>query len=223
MFRIKVLVAAAVLALSPIAALAADVGAAAFPLKAPAIVTSPCTISNCSGMYAGFGLSGDGTSVDILGSGLNQSVFSAGGIIDVHAGYQLWNGTYFAAIEGGIGNEFAKAQPLNSFGAQTLVGYEIVKLGIGLSGLLGGPLAPSAPSQSPGAINLPATIAGALMSPYIAMGAEQRHGVSQWVTGAGAEFLLASHWNLDIRYLYAAPVTNLPSANIVTLGLNYHF
>jgi hypothetical protein len=192
-----------------------------FPLKAP--VSTGCTLTSCSGWYAGMGLSGNGTSLDIVGQGINQSIFGAGGTIDIHGGYQLWNGTYFAAAEAGIGNEFLPNQPINTLGAASLVGYEKVKLGMALSGLFNPATAPAAGSQSPTAINIPASIANILMTPYVQMGAEQRKGVSQWINGAGAKFLLASHWNLDIGYTYAAAQGGLGSENKVTMAIDYHF
>ena len=213
--------------LLPSAALAGDLNAPALPFKAP--VSSPCTLQGCSGFYLGVGLSGTGTNADIVGNGVNGSVFAAGGIIDVHGGYQLWNGQYFAAFEGGIGNQFQPSQPLSSLGAGSLVGYEKIKLGLGLTGLFNQPSGTPASGQAPAAINIPASIAAALISPYLTTGAMQRNGVSQWISGAGAEFLLASHWNLNLEYVYGAPVSKTspfngaPPLNLVTLGLNYHF
>ena len=204
------------------AAIAADVGS---PVrKAPAaLATAGCTMTSCSGAYAGVGLAGDGTNANVLGNGLGGSVFAAGMGLDVHAGYQLWNGTYFAAAEVGIGNQFQPTQSIGSLGS-TIEGYEKIKLGMGLSGLLGGSItAPSTPSQSPTAINLPATILGSLISPYVQVGAQQRHGISQLISGVGNQFLIASHWNLDVGYTYAPAVGALSSENKVKIDLNYHF
>jgi opacity protein-like surface antigen len=212
-----------------VAALSSSRAADNLPFKAPAYVTAPCTLQSCSGFYVGMGLSGSGTNADIVGSGINNSVFAAGGVIDVHGGYQFWNGTFFAAFEGGIGNTFQPNQPISALGAKSLTGYEIIKLGAGLQGLFTQPSGTPAPGQAPAAINIPSQIASLLMSPYFVTGAMQRNGVSQWITGAGAEFLLASHWNLDLRYVYGAPINSTsplngaPALNLVTLGLNYHF
>ena len=220
---------ALVLALSLIStgAFAGDIASPSY--KAPAYVSTPCTLTSCSGWYAGMGLSGSGTNANIIGNGIQGSVFSAGGDIDIHGGYQLWNGTYFAAGEVGIGNSFQPNQLVSSLGAKTLTGYEVVKLGGTLGGLFSQPTGTPVAGQAPAAINIPASSASILMSPYFVTGAMQRYGVSQWITGAGAEFLLASHWNLDLRYVYGAPVTSttptgsLPPLNLVTVGLNYHF
>ena len=205
--------------------LAAPALAADLPVKTPAAVipSSVCTLTSCSGWYVGMGLSGNGSNADIIGNGINGSVFAAGGTIDVHGGYQLWNGSYFAAAEIGIGNEFLPSQPISTLGGQSLVGYEKVKLGMGLQGLFNPNTAPAVAGQAPTGINIPASIANVLMSPYVQFGAQQRKGVSQWISGAGAEFLIASHWNLDLGYTYATPVNALPSENKVTIGLNYHF
>lgn len=200
------------------AALAADVA-----VKAPVTKIPVCTLMSCSGWYAGVGLTGIGTNANIIGNGLSGSVFAAGGEIDIHGGYQLWNGTYFAAAEAGIGNVFQPNQSISTLGKGSITGYEIVKLGYGLQGLFNVNTAPAAASQAPSGINIPSSIAGSLMSPYILMGAQQRAGISQWINGAGAEFLLASQWNMDLRYTYASPSGALPSDNKVTIGLNYHF
>ena len=61
------------------------------------------------------------------------------------------------------------------------------------------------------------------MSPYVAVGAIQHNVVSQFATGAGADFLLATNWDLDLRYMYAPAVGRIGAENLVTLGLNRHF
>jgi hypothetical protein len=192
------------------------------PVKAqpiPYISQSPCTISSCSGFYVGAGLTGNGTNADIVGNGINGSVFAEGGAIDVHAGYQLWNGQFFAALEGGVGYQYTNGGVAVS--GSNVTGYEIVKLGYGLQGLIN--QSTTVPGQAASPITVPAALAGALMSPYIAMGGIQTRGTSVWASGAGAEFLLASHYNLDIRYMYAASQQGLPPVQQVTLGVNYHF
>jgi opacity protein-like surface antigen len=223
----KLLIAAAVL--FPTLAIAGDINGPVLPLKAPVYVSAPCTPQQCSGWYAGVGLSGSGTNADILGSGINNSIFAAGGVLDVHGGYQFFNGQYFAAAEVGVGNAFQPNQLISSIGARTLTGYEVVKLGMGLGGLFVQPSGTPTAGQAPTAITIPSTIANAMLSPYFITGAMQRNGISQWINGAGTEFLLASHWNLDIRYVYGSPISSTnplngaPPLNLVTVGLNYHF
>ena len=200
---------------------AADVAAPVFPIKAQqAFQPADCTPASCSGWYAGVGLTGNGTNADIIGNGLNQSVFAAGGILDLHGGYQMWNGTYLFAVEAAVGNQFSNG-PVNQFGAKTLVGYEIVKFGGALSGLFN--QTSPAPGQAPASFSVPAAINQAMISPYFAMGAIQRAGINAWATGAGAEFALAQGWNLDTRYMFAPAQQGLNALNMITIGLNYHF
>lgn len=196
-------------------AMATDVAAAstAVVAKAPTTTTSTCTINNCTGWYAGVGLTGNGTNADIVGSGLSQSVFAAGAQIDLHGGYQFWNGTYFAAVEAGIGYQFTNGGAIQLNGNQ-LAGYEIIKLGGSLSGLLN-------TGSSP--ITIPAALSNALISPYVAVGAIQHNGVSQFATGAGADFLIATSWDLDLRYMYAPAIGDATAQNLITIGLNRHF
>lgn len=216
--KLKTLAALAGAILSITTAHAADLA-----VKAPSglFASTPCTPTSCSGWYVGFGLTGNGTNADIVGSGINGSIFAAGGALDLHGGYQFWNGQYFAALEGGIGYQFTNGgAPLSG---SNVTGYEIVKLGIGLQSLFNTTTATTVPGQTDAPISIPAALSNALISPYIALGGIQTRGVSVWANGAGAEFVLASHYNLDLRYMYAAPQQNLGAVQQVTLGLNYHF
>lgn len=199
-------------------ALAADLS---FPIKAAAVAANPCTVTSCSGWYVGVGLTGNGTNADIVGNGVNQSVFAAGGILDVHGGYQMWNGTYLFGAEVGIGNQFSNG-PIGDFGSKSLIGYEIVKFGGSLTQLFN-TTATTTAGQAPAGVTVPSALANAYIAPYVAMGAIQRAGINQWATGAGAEFVLAQSWNLDLRYMYAPALNDIASMNLVTIGVNYHF
>ena len=84
-------------------AFAADLTTKAAPLATAAY---GCVPQSCSGWYAGFGILGDGSNADVIGNGINGSVFAYGGALKVQGGYQLWNGQWFAAIEGSVGYEF---------------------------------------------------------------------------------------------------------------------
>src|SRR5713226_5844829 len=94
----KKLVLALSLLVSP--ALAADL-----PVKAIPYLSTPCAAGSCSGWYAGFGVAGDGSNADIVGQGINGSVFAAGGILKAQGGYQFWNGNWFAALDLSLGYE----------------------------------------------------------------------------------------------------------------------
>jgi hypothetical protein len=202
--------------------LPAGTAAISAAIKAPALTAANCTIANCSGFYAGAGLTGNGTNADILGNGINQSVFAAGGILDAHAGYQMWNGTYLFGFEVGLGNEFSNG-PISNFGSKTLVGYEEVKLGGALSNLINTTTGTTASGQAPGPLTVPSSFANVFMAPYVSFGAMQRGGYNEWVTGAGMEFVLAKNWNMDVGYRYAPATGSIGSLNMVTIGLNYYF
>lgn len=211
--------AAAAALLSP--AIAADV----LPVKAPLFAPVGCTISQCSGAYAGFGLTGNGAQTDVTAGGINSNIFAAGAMLDVHGGYQVWNGTWLFAVEAGIGNQFTNGPISGQLGSQTLVGYEGVKLGGTLSGLLGAAqtAGTTTPGQAAGALSVFSSLENQMISPYVWLGAIQRNGFSQGTTGVGMEYVVAQNWNLDARYVYAPALGNLQALQQITVGLNYHF
>lgn len=212
---------AAVLACMASAAFAADT----FPAKAvPFASTSPCVPMSCSGWYAGFGILGDGSNADIVGNGINGSVFSSGGAIKLQAGYQLWNGAFFAAIEGGVGYEFttnsSAGLPIAEKSGSKFIGTELVKLGYNFF-----PQAASAvttPSQSPIPLVVPANLL-ASTTPYFVFGGMQRRGISEWVNGAGMQTVIAAGWSTDLKYLYAPSQQGVPATSVVMFELNKHF
>src|SRR5262249_29833108 len=73
-------------------ALAADM-----PAKAAAAQPAQpsCTPQVCSGFYIGGNLIGVGSNIDVLGSGINNSVFAGGAMLGANLGYQFWNGRMF--------------------------------------------------------------------------------------------------------------------------------
>lgn len=212
---------AAVLACMATSALAADV----LPVKAvPFASASPCVPMSCNGWYAGFGVLGDGSNADIVGNGINGSVFSSGGAIKLQAGYQLWNGAFFAAIEGGVGYEFttnnSAAAPIVQKGGSKFIGTELVKLGYNFF-----PQAASAvttPSQSAVPLVVPANLL-ASTTPYFVFGGMQRRGISEWVNGAGIQTVIAAGWSTDLKYLYAPSQQGVPATSVVMFELNKHF
>lgn len=213
------------LALAAIAAFLSPAAAADLPVKAPTFFApAVCSLMNCSGWYVGGAVSGNGTNADVLGSGLSQSIFAAGAIVDGHAGYQVWNGNLLFGVEAGVGNQFSNG-PVSAFGSKTLIGYEGIKLGGSLAGLFS--VAPTTtttvPGQAPGALPVFSSIANNFMSAYVWLGMIQRGGYNQGTTGVGTEYVLAQNWNLDARYTYAPAFNSLPPMQQLTLGLNYHF
>lgn len=217
MFKRSLLIAAFAASLSP--ALASDFATKAVPYALPPV---SCTPQNCSGWYGSFGILGDGSNADIIGGGLNNSLFQTGGAITVGGGYQFWSGSLFAAVEGNVGYEFTRnsASPLTQGGSK-FIGQELVKLGYNFF-----PNASSAPvvaSQSavPGLV-APANLLAA-STPYLVFGGMQRRGHSMWVNGAGVETIVASSWTTSLEYLYAPSQNAEPATNIISLKLQKHF
>jgi opacity protein-like surface antigen len=220
MFKRSFLTLAAAIALfSP--ASAADLPP--FPAKAPAAAFA-CAAGSCSGWYGGFGVLGEGSNVDIVGNGINGSVFSTGGVIKVQGGYQLWNGAFFAALDLSAGYEFTKnnstgAPVANAIG-RGFVGLETVKLGYNFFPSTA--TAVVAPSQSSVPLIVPANLL-ASTTPYFRFGGMQRHGQTMWVNGAGLQTVISAGWTSDVSYLYAPAQGSLPATNVVMFELNKHF
>lgn len=213
-------VLAAVAALFALPAVAADLPVKVLPFASPTL----CVAGSCSGWYAGFGVLGDGSNADIIGSGVNGSVFAGGGAIKVQGGYQYWAGSVLAGIEGGVGYEFttnisAGLPTVNKSGSR-FVGTELIKLGYNF--FPGAASALTAPSQSPVPLTVPANLL-ASTTPFFVFGGLQRRGISEWVNGAGVETVIAAGWTSEAKYLYAPAQQGQPATSIVTLELNKHF
>jgi opacity protein-like surface antigen len=204
-----------------VAAYAADLPVKSRAAASPAI---SCVAANCSGWYGGFGFMGNGTNADIVGSGLNGSVFAAGGALKVNGGYQLWNGNWFAAIEGAIGYEFtttsSKGLPIANGGGSKFIGQELIKLGYNFFPSTA--VASTIPSQSPVPLLTPANLLAA-STPYLVGGGIQRRGASVWANGVGVETVIASGWSASADYLYAPAQQGLDATSIVQLTINKHF
>jgi len=204
--------------------LTSPVFAADLSVKAPVVAPAPCVAGACSGWYAGFGLLGDGSNADIIGQGINGSVFAAGGALKVQGGYQFWTGQLFAALEGGIGYEFTTNTsanlPVVTNRGSKFIGTELIKLGYNF--FPSTQVATTTPSQLPIPLTVPANLL-ASSTPFFVFGGMQRRGISQWVNGAGIETVIAAGWTSEAKYLYAPSQQGQPAASIVTLELNKHF
>lgn len=214
------LAALAALIASP--AIAADL--LAFPIKAQPIA-AVCAPGNCSGWYAGFGLTGNGTNADIVGNGINGSVFAAGGAVDIHGGYQLWNGQIYGAIQGVLGYQFNSAVSqgvpvTNNNLGNSFMGMELVKLGYNF--FPSAQTATTTPSQSPIPLVVPANLLAAT-TPYFVFGGYQRRGISEWVNGAGLTTIVSAGWSSYAEYLYAPAQQGQNATQIVRIGLDKHF
>lgn len=164
-------------------------------LKAPiaAKAAPDCTQLDCSGFIAGANIMGSGSNADILGSGLNGSVFAGGGLVGFDAGYQLWNGKFFGGVLASIDYDANMSGVVPNQGR--VLGMLLLQGGVGLSGIF-------APSAGTAPVGIPATIAAALVSPYLNLGAAIRQRGDAWVSGAGAEFDLSSAWLMRLDYLH---------------------
>lgn len=216
------LVAGAIAAASFIPARAADL----LPVKGiQALPTINCTQQNCSGWYFGANLMGNGTNADIIGNGINGSIFAAGGMVGVDAGYQLWNGTFFAAAE--VIADYDATGGISSGGKPRYFFAQLVKAGMGLQNLFS---AQPTPSQGPVPITVPTSLQASLISPYIQVGAVERPWGTGWATGAGATFVVGGGYNLDLSYLYTkygngtvSPTQDIKNESLIKLSLNRMF
>jgi opacity protein-like surface antigen len=208
------------------AATAGDLPGPAAINKALTTPIATCTPQNCSGWYGGFGFAGAGSNVDIVGQGINNSVFSAGGIIKAQGGYQFWNGSWFAAIDLSVGGEFTTTTSAgvpvvpNQKGQSKLFGSEMIKLGYNFfSSPASGPVVPS---QSPIPLIVPANLLAA-STPYFQFGGVQRRGQTAWGNGAGFQTVIAQGWTSDVKYIFSPSQNGLPTDNLVMVEINKHF
>jgi opacity protein-like surface antigen len=198
---------------------AMPLSAADLAVKPQAFSSSPCTPVSCSGFYAGGTFGGVGTNLDIIGSGVNGSVFAGGGIAAFDVGYQFTNTNWFLGIEAAAGYQFATNASVNglSGNAAGIFAYQIAKLGGNLSALIGG--------AQP--ITVPPSLANAQIGLYGLTGAVEREFANGWATGAGGEFDIGPHSFVDLKYMHVqyGPSTHglahLSDENIVLVGLNY--
>lgn len=192
-------------------------------VKAPVPV---CSIAFCTGFYVGGGLDGNGTSADILGSGLSGSVFGAGAVPSADAGYQFWNGSILLGGEAGIGYAIPMRSAVNGVNTNPMqsgiLAYQEFQVGGQLSGLLG---QGSQPSQS---ITVPTALAPYLIAPYAAVGVAEGQGVAGMDVGAGLKFAFSPNLMLDLGYRHlnlqtiSGPV-DTKAENLIRLRLNYVF
>jgi len=181
---------------------AADVGS---PAKAPAATVPPCTVGtastplSCSGFYVGAGLAGEGSNADIIGNGINGSVFAGGMTPFVDGGYQYAQGNWMFGAELDLGYTMGSKAAVGGTGlsANGFKMTEFFKVGGNLAGLLG--------SQTPATV--PPLLASAVLAPYAGIGATQWWLLASspaigTVSGAGFEFDIGPRMFGDLRYTY---------------------
>jgi opacity protein-like surface antigen len=169
--------------------------------KAPAYTAPVCTATDCSGFYAGVSLQGSGSNLDILGSGINNSVFAAGGVLGGVAGYQFWNGQMFFAPEANLGVNVNPSGLGGAVGSHSLEGNVLLKAGVALTNVLGiGQPGTAGSGTASQGINLAVIPGTTMLSPYAVIGDSFKQGSNGWTGGAGTVFNLAKGWNLDVYY-----------------------
>lgn len=200
----------------------------ALPKALPA--SSPCTVQNCTGFYAGFNIAGTSTNANVIGNGINGSLAAGGQSLGIQAGYQYWNGTIFFGPEVFADYTYGGSAVVAGYSAPKYLFGEVVKLGSPLSSLFGG-IAPANPT------GLSAVLTANTISPYLMVGAAQRDWGTGVLSGAGITFAIPTgtagapdnHWFVDVRYMniqytganQASPIQTVPQENIVQAGLNY--
>lgn len=221
----RILLATSIFVAGVCSAIAADL-----PVKSRAIApldSTPCTTTSCSGFYLGLHVEGEGSNADIIGSGINGSIFNNGAGLGVHAGYQFWNGSFFVAGE--VGGSYYTGS--NSFLA-SIAGINpnwsvdtVVKLGYGLNGLFNGPPAPSSGPVTPiQALN------GAMLSPFFTVGERFRDRLNGFVAGGGICYTLGGPNEACAEYRHvtydkttAAGIINIGSEQSVMAEFNHKF
>lgn len=194
-------------------------GANAQTLKAPAYNPPSCP-PQCSGFYIGGAITGSGSNVDIVGQGLNGSVFADGGAPSFTAGYMYSNGTLYFGLRGDVGYQFGTNLAVNNLnGSQNgVLADQCMEVGGSLSGIFG-----SVPA-------VPITLPLPIISPYGTVCGVEHGGIGNaWATGAGVKFDINQHWFTDVRYLYVDygsatnGVVNTNAQNLITFSIDYRF
>jgi len=209
------LLLAAIGALMSIPATAADMA-----VKIPQVTAAaPCTQTNCSGPYGGLSLYGEGGN-GTLNIPIGGSIFAGGGAIGANAGWQFWNGSWFAAAQFDLLYEAPPSAGLTNLPSGGALAMVHTKLGGNLGTLLG----TSVPSPSQGPISIPQQLLANVTSAYIDPGCMAiRKGSVQYCGGAGVQLNMGGRWTADVLYDYGAPTSKLNALQIVGLNLDYHF
>lgn len=169
-------------------ALCAPALAADLPVKAPlAAPVSPYAWLN--GFFIGAGVSGSGTSFDVLGNGINGSINANGTVIDLHGSYKFYDGTKYAAATAGCGYDMTmNTNAVGGLPNDHLFCTELVDLGGFLPNVINVSANPMLPDFLKGAI------------PFATVGAAQRMGRTGRVAGIGAIMPVAnSSWVAGAR------------------------
>jgi hypothetical protein len=203
-----------------VSAHAADLSVA--PLyKAPAVAPVACTTNQCNVWFLGLGVYGAAANANVIGGGLNNSIFANGEMIGASIGGQFWTNGMFLGAEDIVGYSFGPTSQVGTVTNDITGGVNILWLEAG--GSLGDFFGSGA---APVAIN--SALLSDLISPYFGTGPAVAFGGSGlgsqtfWTEGAGVRYLIpnASHpLLLDVKYLYG----NNTSTNGLVNNKNFQF
>lgn len=209
-------------------AFAADLPTKLKPIPVKALAPVSCMITNCTGWYLGGHIEGVGSNADILGSGINGSIFANGAGLGGQFGFQTWNGSFLFGVEVGATGYtggtsiIATAANINPMWSADA----LAKVGIGLGSLFN-----SAPPAT-GSVNIIQQLSANVITPYFDVGIRMRNFGSGFVTGGGVEYAIGGPWMAFAEYLHVnyektvtsgiAPVS-IGTENVVRAGVNYMF
>ena len=213
------------LATAAFAFLAAPAFAADIPLpKARTFLPAapvPCTTNQCTGWFVGPSLFGAASNADIIGQGLDNSVFANGGAAGGTIGAQYWMNGIFLGVEDFLGYSFGGSANVGTGSAQvggTWLNAFWFEAGGSLGDLFGSGASP---------IPIQNALISDLISPYFLTGPATAFGggstlgaSSFWTSGAGVRYLLPNANRpilLDFKYVYGA------NNNTVGLASNKNF
>lgn len=217
--------------LLPLVAQAADLSPAQTAISNALNSGSPCAVGtastplSCSGFYAGGGIGGEGSNADIVGNGINGSVFAGGMTPTFDAGYQYVQGNWIFGAELDVGYTLGTNTTVDGVG-NNYNGFrvtEFFKVGGNLNGLLG--------VQSP--ITIPPQLANSVLGAYAGVGSTEWQLPGGWATGAvsgaGVLFDIGPHTFGDLRYTYTnfngakAGGVTIQNDQSLLMTINYKF
>ena len=198
-------------------ALVLPAAAADMAAKAPPLAPVPylCTTNQCTTLFGGISLLGQGSNIDIIGQGISNSVFANGGMAAGTLGGQYWNNGIFLGVENIAGWSFGAPSSVNGVGVTQTGGLDVFwfEAGGSLGDLFGSGAAP---------VTINNALASDLISFYFGTGPAQPFGNSSlgtksfWTSGAGARYLLPNASRpilLDFKYIYGNNQNNVGLAS----------
>lgn len=173
--------------------------------QSPLATTATCSTNQCTIWFGGLGLFGAGSNADILGQGLDNSIFANGGMVAADVGAQFWNNGMFLGAENIAGWAFGTGSNVGTASANVTGGIDVfwVEAGGSLGDLFGSGATP---------VSLDNALTSDLISLYfgtgpgVAFGGNSSLGTASfWTSGAGARYLIPNGnypMLLDFKYVY---------------------